>query len=278
MNKLLSFLLFLGLALSTHASNDIKIMTFNIRLDTKSDSLNAWTYRKDNVSKMLNYYAPDILGTQEVLHNQLIDITKMLPQYSYVGVGRSDGKEKGEYSSLFFNKERFELMKSGTFGLSEQPDKIGKKGWDAACERIVTWAILKDKKTEKEIAVFNTHFDHEGQIARRESSKLLLSKINEIAGKHPVIVTGDFNGTPDSEPIRILTENNNLKDTRNIAAIAYGPNNSFHNFGRLDEKKRTLIDYIFIKGDLSVKKHRIIEDRNEGFLSDHNPVEAIIEI
>ena len=184
----------------------LNVMTFNIRLDVASDSLNSWEYRKDNAAQMVSYYAPDIVGMQEVLKNQLEDLKSSLPEYTQLGVGRADGKEKGEYCPLFYKTERFDLVDYGNFGMSETPDSIGVKGWDAACERITTWAILKDKASGKQIAAFNTHFDHMGQVARRESATLILEKMKQIAGKLPVVLTGDFNGELDSDPIRLLTE------------------------------------------------------------------------
>ena len=276
--KLLTFVLFLFFIHAAQSENDIRVMTFNIRYDNPADGQNAWSHRKENVGTMLKYYEPDILGAQEVLHNQLKDIKKMLPLYGHVGVGRTDGKKGGEYCSLLFKKDRFDLLDSGNFSLSEQPNKIGIKAWDAACERIVTWAILKDKKSGKEITVFNTHFDHIGAIARKESSKLLLSFIETLAGNRPVIVTGDFNGTSDSEAIRILTEKKYLKDARSLSPIVYGPIYSFHDFGRMEESEKSLIDFIFVRGDVKVKKYRVIEDSSCGFLSDHNPIEIYVEV
>lgn len=277
-NNFLISLLLVGSLFATSCTNPkeaaLKVMTFNIRLDHAGDSLNNWQYRKDNAAQMITYYAPDVLGMQEVVHNQLVDLKDRLPQYTALGVGRADGKEAGEYSSLFYKTERFDLLKEGTYGLSETPDRIGVKGWDAACERIVTWAILKDKESGKELAVFNTHFDHMGEVARRESAKLLLAKAQEIAGKLPVIVTGDFNGTPDSEPIRLIADGG-LKDTRMLAPVVYGPAWTFHDFGRIPLEKRTLIDYIFVSEGVEAVDYRVIQDTPDGgYLSDHTPVEA----
>lgn len=248
------------------------IMTFNIRLNVLSDSLNSWQYRKDNAANMIRYYAPDVLGMQEVLHNQLMDLKERLPQYTAIGVGRADGKEAGEYCSLFFKTDRFELIKEGNFGLSETPEKIGVKGWDAAYERIVTWVILKDKKTGKKFACFNTHLDNMGEIARREGAKLLLAKAKELAPGLPVIITGDFNGTSDSEPIQIITHNG-MKDARVASPVVYGPSWSFHDFGRLKNDERVLIDYIFASAPVQINKYCVIKDTPEkGYLSDHNPI------
>jgi endonuclease/exonuclease/phosphatase family metal-dependent hydrolase len=251
----------------------IDVMTFNIRLDSQSDSLNNWQCRKDNVVRMLNYYAPGLIGMQEVLKNQLDDLKKGLPDYVQIGVGRADGKEKGEYSALFISKDRFEIIKQGTYGLSQTPEIIGVKGWDAACERIVTWAVLKDKFSGKAFAVFNTHFDHIGQIARHESARLLLSKAKELAPSLPTIITGDFNGTPDSDPITYIV-GAGWKDSRTVAPIVYGPDWTFHDYGRVPVKERPLIDYVFVNKGFGVSKYRVIGDKieNQPYLSDHNPV------
>lgn len=250
----------------------VDVMSFNIRLDHAGDSLNNWKFRKDNAAQMIAYYAPDIVGTQEVIKNQLDDLKSRLPQYTALGVGRADGKEQGEYCSLFYKTDRFELIKNGDFGLSETPDSIGLKGWDAACERIVTWAILKDKVSGKQLAAFNTHFDHVGEVARRESAKLILDKIKVIANGLPVIVTGDFNGTIDSEPITVLTEGG-MQNTYAKATTVYGPAWSFHDFGRIPVEARPLIDFIFVSGPITVDKCRVIGDKpDNGYLSDHAPI------
>lgn len=250
----------------------VDVMSFNIRLDHAGDSLNNWKFRKDNAAQMIAYYAPDIVGTQEVIKNQLDDLKSRLPQYTALGVGRADGKEQGEYCSLFYKTDRFELIKNGDFGLSETPDSIGLKGWDAACERIVTWAILKDKVSGKQLAAFNTHFDHVGEVARRESAKLILDKIKVIANGLPVIITGDFNGTIDSEPITVLTEGG-MQNTYAKATTVYGPAWSFHDFGRIPVEARPLIDFIFVSGPITVDKCRVIGDKpDNGYLSDHAPI------
>lgn len=267
-------LVFIGFVVSCgkQPEAEINVMSFNIRLDHVADSLNNWKYRKDNVAQMVTYYSPDILGMQEVVKNQLDDLKNRLPEYTALGVGRADGKEKGEYCSLFYKTGRFDLIKNGNFGLSELPDTIGVKGWDAACERIVTWAILKDKMSGKQLAAFNTHFDHIGKVARRESAKLILDKINEIAAGLPVVITGDFNGTTDSEPVTILLQGG-MKNTRSIAEVVYGPTWSFHDFGRIPVEKRQLIDFIFVNQLLTASKYRVIEDQPEpGYLSDHAPI------
>lgn len=264
--------LFVLTALAQKKTFPTVAMSFNIRFDNPGDSANTWKFRADNVALLINYYTPDLLGLQEVMKNQLSDLKKRLPQYSSVGVARVDGKEKGEFNPIFFNTNRYKLLKHGDFGLSESPDKFGIKGWDSAFERIVTWAILKDMSNGEKIAVFNTHFDHVGQVSRRESAKLLLAKVKEIADSLPLVITGDFNLTPDSEPFSILTDGT-LKATCLDSPIKYGPSGSFHGFGRVPEKERSLIDFIFVNELIQVKKYRVIADQPEnGYYSDHNPI------
>ena len=277
-NSVLLILVLLVTSCGKQSEIKIDVMSFNIRLDHVADGSNNWKYRSDNVVQMFSYYSPDILGLQEVLKNQLDDLKKFLPEYINIGVGRADGKEMGEYCPIFFKAERFKLLKNGDFALSENPDSIGDKGWDAACERIVTWAVLKDKKSSKEIAVFNTHFDHVGEVARRESAKLLINKIKELAVSCPVIITGDFNGTLDSEPVSILTEDG-MKNAFNTAKVVYGPSWSFHNFGSIPIDKRRLIDFIFVNEEIEVERYRTVDDKpDDGYLSDHAPVMAILKI
>lgn len=254
----------------------LNLMTFNIRYDNPADSANNWKFRRDFAANMILQNNIDVMGTQEVLSNQLTDLLGALPQYSYAGVGRKDGKTAGEYSAVLYKKEKFELQRSGTFWLSEHPENVGIKGWDAAIERIVTWVVLKDKSTGKEFAFINTHFDHMGQIARRESAKLLLAKVNELANGLPVVVTGDFNSTPDSEVIKILTDISNshhLTDARSVASNITGPAWTFHGFGTIPVESRTTIDYLFVKNNVTVNQFSVIyEMQGKLYLSDHNPV------
>jgi len=256
----------------------MNIMTFNIRCDKISDSENAWQYRKDFASQMIKFYDVDILGTQEVFKNQLQDLLERLPDYKFLGIGRSDGKDKGEHSAIFYKYQFFEIEKSGNFWLSETPQQPGSKGWDAACERIVTWAIFKEKKTGNKFVFFNTHFDHIGELARKESVKLLKKKIVEIAEHLPVILTGDLNLPPDAEAIKDLLKDDFLLDARGASNLVYGPPWSFHDFGRIPMSNRKLIDYILVDKAIKVNKYACIcETHNLVYLSDHNPVLAQLE-
>lgn len=260
----------------TAAPQSVNVMSFNIRYDNPEDSLDNWKYRKDRAANAIRFYDVDILGTQEVLHNQLVDLQQRLPEYDVIGVGREDGKEKGEYSALWYKKDRFTLLDSGYFWLSETPEVAGSKGWDGACERIATWAKLKDKASGKEYFALNTHLDHVGVAARREGVTLILDKVNELSGGLPVIVTGDFNAEPESDVIKHVTDAANpehLTDSRSASPLVYGPAWSFHDFGKIPYDRRPLIDYVFVRNGLEVLKYGVLaETENEAFLSDHAPV------
>lgn len=223
----------------------VNVMSYNIRYDNPEDGMNNWQYRKDRAATAIRFYDVDILGTQEVLHNQLEDLKQRLPEYGVIGVGREDGKVKGEYSALWYKKARFELLASGYFWLSETPEIAGSRGWDGACERIASWGKLKDKISGKEYFALNTHLDHIGVVARREGVSLILDRVNELSDGLPVIVTGDFNAEPESDVIKHMTDAENpkhLQDTRLMSPIVYGPSWSFHDFGKIPYDKRPLID------------------------------------
>lgn len=258
--------------------DDLKVMSFNIRYDNPGDKDNNWKYRSDRVADAIMFYDADIVGTQEVLHNQLDDLKSRLSAYSMVGVGREDGKEQGEYAALWYKPERFDLVDSGNFWLSQTPEVAGSMGWDGACVRIATWAKLRDRRSGRELLALNTHLDHVGIEARREGVTLILERINNMRGNLPVIVTGDFNSTPDSDVIAHITGEStphHLTNTRTVSPIVYGPSWSYHEWGTLPLEKRTLIDYIFIDGPLSVKSYGVLAETNDGrWLSDHCPVLA----
>lgn len=262
----------------TIQSQELNVMTFNIRYNTKNDSLNAWPYRKDNAASQIQFHNVHVLGVQEALHEQMIDLSKSLSRYKYAGVGRDDGKTKGEYSAIFYDTSRLKIIESSTFWLSLTPEVAGSKSWDAAITRIVTWAKFKDAASKKTFFVFNTHFDHIGKEARRESAKLLKQKVKDIAGKNPVIITGDFNAMPTDDPIRILVDENDADrfiDSKAISATPhYGPKGTFNGFAS-KERDNEPIDFIFLKGKWKVRQHATLSETWEGrFSSDHFPVFA----
>lgn len=252
-------------------SQNLKVMSFNIRLNVDSDKENSWTNRKQDVVDLLSYYHPDYFGVQEALPEQMKDIKNGLKNYDYVGVGRDDGKEKGEFSAIFYDTERLQVIKSGTFWLSETPEKPS-RGWDADYNRVCTYAVFKDKKSKKEFLAMNLHFDHIGNVARVKSADLILKKIKEINPKNlPLTLSGDFNLTDDTEPIKIISQN--LKDSfYNSEKKHYGPKGTFTAFN-VTEVPQDRIDYIFVKG-FKIKSNRHINDRRENLLypSDHFPV------
>ncbi|MEO8406617.1 MAG: endonuclease/exonuclease/phosphatase family protein [Chitinophagaceae bacterium] len=277
------YLLFLAMIFSlAMMAQELNVMTFNLRYSTMSDSANAWVYRKDKVASQILFQEIQLLGVQEALHEQMMDMSQRLPRFHYVGVGRDDGKEKGEYSAIFYDTARLQVLQSNTFWLSETPDVPGKKGWDAAFPRIVTWAKFRDRKTKKIFFAFNTHFDHIGKVARRESAKLLLQKIKEIAADTPSIITGDFNAKPTDEPIQVIADANNplhLTDTKAVSLTQhYGPAGTFTAFGpkEIDDLP---IDHIFIKGKWTVLKHATISESWQGrYASDHFSVMTVVKL
>lgn len=261
-----------------NAQTPLRVMTFNIRLNTSSDSLNAWPYRKDKVASQILFHKIELLGVQEALHDQMMDLQQRLPQFKYTGGGRDDGKTKGEYSAIFYDTTKLQLLSASMFWLSETTSVTGSKGWDAAITRIVTWAKFKDKRSKKIFFAFNTHFDHMGKIARRESAKLVLQKVKEIAGSTPAVITGDFNAEPSDEPIQVIVDKNNplhLTDSKELSQTPhYGPTGTFTGF-QTKERNDQPIDYIFLKGNWKVLTHATISQTWGGrFASDHFSVIA----
>ncbi len=257
-------------------SQELNVMTFNIRYNTKNDSLNAWPYRKDNAASQIRFHNVHILGVQEALYEQVIDLSQSLSQYKYVGVGRDDGIIKGEYSAIFYDTAKLKLLGSSTFWLSLTPEIPGSKSWDAAITRIVTWAKFTDIRRNRTFFVFNTHFDHIGKEARRESARLLKQKVKDIAGNNPVVITGDFNSKPSDEPIKIITESNDKDkfiDTKVVSLTPhYGPQGTFNAFTP-KEIDNEPIDFIFLKGKWKVLQHATLSQTWGGrFSSDHFPV------
>ena len=266
--------------IAAKAQQPLNIMTFNIRYNNNADSLNSWPYRKDIAASQVKFFDVDILGVQEALYDQMLDLQERLPKYKYEGFGREDGKMKGEFSAIFYNTTRLKFLNGRTFWLSQTPDSAGSKGWDAVLPRIVTWCEFEDKISHKKIYAFNTHFDHIGKVARAESAKLLLKKVKEIAGNNPVVVTGDFNAADEDEPIKIIADKNNpdhLTDSKFISLSPhYGPDGTFNGFTSKETIDKA-IDHIFIKNNSKVLKHATIsESWNGRFSSDHFPVFAQI--
>ena len=247
------------------------IISYNIRYDNRWDKENLWSLRKNRLSQLLMDYDPSIFGIQEGLLNQVEWIDSTLRNYNYIGVGRDDGKGKGEFCAIYFDTTRYEVMESSTFWLSDTPNKVS-VGWDAELERICTYGLFKKKMSGKMVWVFNAHFDHVGGIARKKSSELILKTIKEVNTQSlPVVLMGDFNSNPDSDPIKIFK--NNLEDALEISSTRLkGPTGTFNGFDK-GHPLNNRIDYIFVKG-MKVISYRHIDDRlsNNRHISDHLPV------
>lgn len=276
LNKLYCTILLVLLA-SGLTGQEFKAMSYNIKYDNVNDTVNNWNFRKEAMVKLLQHYGPHFVGMQEVLHNQLEYLDQKLPNYAYIGVGRDDGKQKGEYSPILYDTKRFELVRTNTFWLSPTPEKVS-KGWDAALERICTYGLFKEKSTGKELYVFNTHFDHVGTEARKQSVNLILQQIKVVNTQNlPVVVTGDFNLEPDSEPIQLMQAG--MTDAQYATQQPfYGPTGTFNGFDPnmvLDRR----IDYIFVE-NLQVQRYLHIDDRMENnmHISDHLPVLAVLSM
>ena len=274
------FLTFCRQALFSQVQPDaaeITVLTYNIRFNNPADGLNAWPERKEKVILLVRQQQPGIFGLQEALKDQVNDVEKAFPAYGRVGVGRDDGKEAGEFSPVFYNKQLYAVKTSGSFWLSQTPSVAGSRGWDAACNRIVSWAKLQELSGGKEFCYFNTHFDHMGEVARRSSALLLLHCIDSLAGKLPVILTGDFNAVPSSEPIKLLTDPLNplhMTDSRSLASYISGPEYTYTGF-EVGAIPGEMIDYVFVKNILKVNYLKV-KDFHAGkfYPSDHLPVIA----
>lgn len=251
----------------------LRVASYNLRMDTPRDSINAWPNRREGVAALISYHDFDIVGTQEGFKHQLQFLCQESSGYTYYGGGRDDGIDAGEHAAILYKKDRFMVLDSGDFWLRETPDTPG-LGWDATCcFRICSWVRLQDKATGREFYVFNTHFDHQGVIARQESAKLLLAKIQEIAGDQPVICLGDFNSTPETIQIQQISEV--LKDAYfHSEAPPYGPVGTFNGF-KWDAALENRIDYVFVSAHFRIRKYAALTDsKDQRYPSDHLPVVA----
>ena len=257
--KLLLSLLFAAFAVS-QLSAQMLVGSYNIRLKVSSDSVkgNVWGKRCQVMCDQLNFMSPDIFGTQEVLHVQLLDMLDRLDGYDYIGVGRDDGNTGGEYAAIFYKTDRLRLLDYGNFWLNETPDRPG-LGWDAACIRICTWGKFASQTATDDEAFyfFNLHMDHVGVVARREAAKLIVSKVSEIAQGAPVIVTGDFNVDQNDEIYSIFTQSALLKDSYLASRIRFAENGTFNSFDT-DLYTDSRIDHIFVSPSISVDAYGIL--------------------
>ena len=260
------------------SATSLSVMTFNMRYDNPEDGQNNRRFRRERIAGVIKAQEVDVLGTQELLSNQFDDLSGLLTGYQGVGVGRLDGAESGEYCAVFFRKDRFTLLDSGTFWLSETPEVVGSLGWDGACERIATWVVLRDRDG-RELFFIDTHLDHVGQVARDEGVSLLMKRIETLSGGRPVILTGDFNSEPGSSVVAHVQKDGVLRDAKAIAAQRSGTDWSFSDFGQIPEAERPLLDYIFVSGGIEAVRYEVLPDTFDGgYVSDHAPVMAVVKI
>jgi endonuclease/exonuclease/phosphatase family metal-dependent hydrolase len=252
-------------------------MTYNIRLDLASDGDNAWPNRRSALTGLVAYYAPDLVGMQEVLPHQKQAIEADLLAYHFVGVARDDGKDKGEFSPVGFRRDRFTLIASGTFWLSPTPAAPG-KGWDAAYPRVASWARLQDKAARRSLLVVNTHMDHVGTTARLEGARQIRRWIeSQRKAGETVVLMGDFNsptGSPAYDAITAVGPGA-LHDTLTISRTPhFGPLGTFTAF-KIEQVEAAPIDHIFVGNDVAVLRHATLTQQTGGRLpSDHYPVLA----
>jgi endonuclease/exonuclease/phosphatase family metal-dependent hydrolase len=269
----------------------LQVMTFNIRYGTANDGPNNWQNRRQLVFDVLRDHRPDIVGLQEALHFQIEEIVQAVPGFAYVGVGREDGKTKGEYSAILYRAERFDVSESDTFWLSDTPEVPGSITWGNACTRICTWARFSDKKSSRNLYIYNTHLDHVSQPSRERSAVLLIRRIADRRHRDPVVLTGDFNAGEDNCAVVHLKGKGTLPDSDGVQrenplplidtfrvlqphADDVGTFNGFN--GKRSGPK---IDYVFAGPDVEVLAAEILRDNEDGrYPSDHFPVTAAVSL
>lgn len=260
------------------SSPSLRIASYNIRYNNPDDGEHAWPFRKDRVISTVRFNGAHLVGMQEVLKNQMDDLSRDMSEYEWIGVGRDDGKEAGEYAPIFYRPDRLEVLESGTFWLSKNPDIPGSKDWDAALTRISTWAHFRDLATDSSFYHFNTHFDHRGELARERSAELIAHRAVRMAGTAPILVTGDFNFVETTAGYRALTAA--FKDAFYATEEPHhGPSGTFSGFevGATSLDRR--IDYIFVQNDVRVLQHAILSDNWDGaYSSDHLAVIATVQL
>lgn len=253
-------------------SQTYRVMSYNIRYANSHDGVNSWDERRECLVELVRGENPDVIGFQEVLHPQLDYLSAQLPDMAHVGVGREDGETQGEYAPIFFSTSRFELMESGTFWLSETPDTVS-VGWDASLERICTFALLRERESQRYLWVFNAHFDHRGAEARERSAQLIMQKMSQKNSQQfPCLLTGDFNATPSSPPIVHIERSM----SNALRFVTGGVQGTFNNFDTI-QMPRHIIDYIFAK-DVAIQSAKIIDATCPSGLypSDHFPVFCVV--
>ena len=286
MKKIIITCLIIMLAVVGMWAQPLYVGSYNIRYQNNDDARagNGWQQRCPVVCGQIAFEHPDIFGTQEVLHGQLHDMLALLTDYDYIGVGRDDGQTKGEYAAIFYDKNKLRLLDHGNFWLSETPEKPS-LGWDAACIRICTWGKFRDRKSRKTFFFFNLHMDHVGVVARREGAKLVVERIRQLAGRKPVVLTGDFNVDQNDEIYTIFSSSGLLADTYTHARVRFAENGTFNAY-KPSRKTDSRIDHIFVSPSFSVDRYGILtntywtstgDQADRRLPSDHYPVFVHLE-
>lgn len=253
---------------STVTAQSVKVMTYNIRYDNPGDGINQWDNRKQKVFSLLKKYDPDIIGVQEALHHQLKDIAANLKQYEFLGVGRDDGKQKGEFSAIFIRKKKFRILEQNTFWLSKTPEVPGSKDWDAAITRVATWARLQDRRSNEKFLIINTHFDHRGKESRLNAAGIIKQRALSLAENQPVIITGDFNFTREAPPYSVMMDSSGLQ------LVDSSPTTPGTSCGfAVNARPCNAIDYIFHTPQWTSENYQVVTDNDgKNYPSDHLPV------
>ena len=278
--KALLLLLLTTLATAT-AQDSVRVLTFNLRYINSSDTgTKAWTARRDAAADLIKMDAPDFLGTQEALRPMLDDLRSRVPGYAEIGVGREDGKTKGEYSALLYREETWTLLTSGNFWLSDTPEVAGSATWGNTVTRICTWGHFRHRTSSREIFVFNAHFDHQSQPSREKAAALILQRITARGSAAPVIVTGDFNATPDNPAIALMLKGPPALTDAWLTLHKDAPpsaSGTFHSF--TGQRDGAHIDYIFTTPELKPAEAGILNEAKDGkWPSDHFPVRATFSL
>lgn len=276
MKFLLVFSFSVFLFLNAESQTSVKVMTYNIRWDNPDDGEDNWHNRKEALSSFIAGEKPDFIGLQEALEGQLEYLKNYSGSYNHIGVGRDDGIAEGEFSPVLFDSSKWELIEFQNKWLSTTPDSVS-RGWDAACNRVVSQGIFKNKESGEEVLIMNTHFDHVGEMARKGSAELIINWVKDNEDIKDIILLGDFNFNPTNPLYKILTSE--LNDSRKKTANIYEDNIGTFNGFKLDGPFTNRIDFVFTKKDMNIVSYQNIEIRVNGRqISDHFPIIVDIKI
>jgi endonuclease/exonuclease/phosphatase family metal-dependent hydrolase len=273
-----------ALAAPADLNPPLKVMSFNLRYATANDGTNSWPHRHSLVRETIQVSDPDLLGLQEVLQSQVDYLRQHFPNYGFHGVGRDDGRTGGEYVPLMWKRDRFDWQDAGHFWLSETPEVPGSVSWDSSLTRMVSWVALRDRHgDDRTLIVVNTHWDHRGAAARRESARLIRQRMETDAAAYPIILMGDFNTNEDGEPYAILVHaqgftGRKLTDTHRVIHPERSPNEATYNGWRAT-RKGSRIDWILHSPEFTTLNAGINYMQENGrYPSDHYPVEAVLRL